>query len=272
MIIPSIYLPIDIELFDDHFKRFFEDFTQIRPDYLKHTLNQIKIGTKRIRYQIEFENLKPSNPPEPKRVICQIEAWVVSDHRIEIRAAALDINKSGWGEAFLTEFYDMVNLKWNVKPFYPNVEDTEDMPMNAARVQLAHDFGMSDISFRKVPSSNNKEENDSIKESITLLPKLDDEEIIRRLDGFNSALLQGLPPIKAINEGPQRSSKRGPVTYSDDEKLKAIRDWHNKKGHDQLLEDFLEMRFGTEAGFLNVATSTFHGWRRQLRKKGLLDS
>jgi len=114
MRIPSIYLLIDIELFDDHFKRFFEDFTQIRPDDLKHTLNKIKIGTGRIRYEIEFENLKPSMPPEPKRVICQIEAYVVGDHRIEVRAAALDVitpdNRMGWGEVFLDEFYNMINF------------------------------------------------------------------------------------------------------------------------------------------------------------------
>ena len=201
MRIPSIYLPIDIELFDDHFKRFFEDFTQIRPDYLKHTLNQIKIGADRIRYEIEFENLKQSNPVESKRVISQIEVFVVGDNRIEIRAAALDVlspdNRMGWGEVFLDEFYNMVNLKWNVKPFYPNVSDTDDMPMNAAHVQLARDFGISDISFRNVISSDPNKENDGIKENAALLSIIDDEETIKRIDGFNNALHQGLPPIEA---------------------------------------------------------------------------
>jgi hypothetical protein len=40
MIIPSIYLPIEIKLFNDHFQRFFEDYIRIRPEHLKHTLNQ----------------------------------------------------------------------------------------------------------------------------------------------------------------------------------------------------------------------------------------
>ena len=105
---------------------------------------------------------------ESKRVISQIEVFVVGDNRIEIRAAALDVlspdNRMGWGEVFLDEFYNMVNLKWNVKPFYPNVSDTDDMPMNAARVQLARDFGISDISFRNVLSSDPNKENDGIKE------------------------------------------------------------------------------------------------------------
>ena len=243
---------------------------------MRYTLNQIKIGMDRIRYEIEFENLKPSMPPEPKRVICQIEAYVVGDHRIEVRAAALDVitpdNRMGWGEVFLDEFYNMINLKWNVKPIYPNVGDTEDMPMNAARVQLAHDFGISDISFRKVPSSNDNEGNDGVKDPTALLPVLDDEEIIKRLDGFNDALQQGLPPIEANNEGLQRSTKRGPVTYSDDDKLKAIRDWNNIDWHRQTLKEWLGDRFGSEGGIPNVATSTFQGWRQQLRKKGLLDS
>ena len=145
MRIPSIYLPIDIELFDDHFKRFFEDFTHIRPDNLKHTLNQIKIGTGRIRYEIEFENLKPLKLPEPKRVISQIEVCKVADNRIEIRAAALEINKSGWGEAFLTEFYNTIYEKWGVRLVIPGLEG-EDMPLIAARAKLDDDYGISEIS------------------------------------------------------------------------------------------------------------------------------
>jgi hypothetical protein len=276
MRIPSIYLPINIELFDDHFQRFFEDFTHIRPGYLNHTLNQIKIGTDRIRYEIEFENLKQSKQVESKRVISQIEVFVVGDNKIEIRAADLDVsspdNRMGWGEVFLDEFYKMINLKWNVKPFYPNVEDPEDMPMNAARVQLAHDFGISDISYRRAPHSDDNERNDGFKDPTALLPVIDDEEIIKRIEGFNDALNQGLPPIETNNEGLQKSTKRGPVTYSDDEKLNAIRDWDNIDWHRQTLREWLGDRYGSEGGIPNVATSTFQGWRQQLRKKGLLDS
>jgi hypothetical protein len=89
---------------------------------------------------------------------------------------------------------------------------------------------------------------------------------------YDQLIYQGLSPIKATIEISQRSTKRGPVTPTDDEKLKALRDWDNKKGHDQFLEEFLEKRFGTENGVLKVAPSTFQGWRQQLRKKGLLDS
>ena len=212
---------------------------------------------------------------ESKRVISQIEVFVVGDNRIEIRAAALDVlspdNRMGWGEVFLDEFYNMVNLKWNVKPFYPNVSDTDDMPMNAAHVQLARDFGISDISFRNVLSSDPNKENDGIKENAALISIIDDEETIKRIDGFNNALHQGLQPVKTINEGPQRSSKRGPVTYSDDEKLRAIRDWDNIDWHTKTLEEWLVARFDSEGGVPNVAVSTFHGWRRQLRKKDLLE-
>jgi hypothetical protein len=217
-------------------------------------------------------NLKPSKPLEPARVVCQIEAWEVSDHRIEVRAAALDMltpdNSMGWGEVFLDEFYNMINLKWNVKLILPNVVDTEDMPMNAVRVQLYHDFGISEITSRRVTTSDPNKISDGAKDNPALLPTIDDDEIIRRLDSFNDALQQGLPPIEAINVSLQRSTKRGPVTYSDDEKLKALREWRFKKGHDQSLEEFLENRFGTENGILKVAPSTFHGWRGKFKNKG----
>ena len=70
---------------------------------------------------------------------------------------------------------------------------------------------------------------------------------------------------------PKRSSKRGPVTYPDDEKLKAIRDWDSSE-HTMTLEEFLGNRFGTTNYVPNVASSTFHCWRQQLKDKGLLDS
>ena len=110
-----------------------------------------------------------------------------------------------------------------------------------------------------------------LKRNAALISIIDDEETIKRIDGFNNALHQGLQPVKTINEGPQRSSKRGPVTYSDDEKLRAIRDWDNIDWHTKTLEEWLVARLDSEGGVPNVAVSTFHGWRRQLRKKDLLE-
>jgi hypothetical protein len=230
MIIPSIYLPINIELFDDHFKRFFMDFIQKRPDYLKHTMNRTVNRTGGLRYEIEFEDLRLSTPPEPKMVISEIEAFVVDNNRIEIKAAAIDVlypdNRMGWGEVFLDEFYNMINLKWNVKPFFPNVEGSMDIPMNAARVQLDHDFGISDITFRNVLSSDPKKENDGIKENVALLPIIDDEEIIRRIDGFNNALHQGLPRIEASDEDSPTfdNHSRGPTLKTIERAKKNKRD------------------------------------------------
>ena len=56
--------------------------------------------------------------------------------------------------------------------------------MNAARVQLARDFGISDISFRNVLSSDPNKENDGIKENAALISIIDDEETINRIDGL----------------------------------------------------------------------------------------
>ncbi len=65
-------------------------------------------------------------------------------------------------------------------------------------------------------------------------------------------------------------SKRGRKTPTDAEKHKALKEWDgiDKSITSITLEEFLEQRFGTNGGVLNVAVSTFHGWRDQLRKKG----
>jgi hypothetical protein len=264
MRIPSIYLPIDIELFDDHFKRFFEDFTHIRPDNLKHTLNQIKIGTGRIRYEVEFENLKPSKLPEPKRVICQIEAYVVSNHRIEIRAAALEINKSSWGETFLSAFYNMVYEKWGVRFVIPGLEELEDLPLIAARAKVDDDYGVREI-FRNYPpliTSDNDDGNAVDKENITPIPI--PEEISRRIDDWYNALEGGLPNIEAINDVPHiTDNSRGPTlkTIERAEIIKKIKD-----GHPSWSQHRVAMEASNELGYV-INTDTVRndyeamGWK-----------
>jgi hypothetical protein len=229
MRIPSIYLPIDIELFDDHFKQFLEEFTHLRPDYLSYTLNQIKIGTAKIHYEIEFENLKPSNLSESKKVICQVEAFIVGANRIDIRSAALEINNSGWGEAFLSEFYNMVHEKWGVRLIIPGLEGLEEMPLTAARAKLDDDYGISEIS-RKYPqlfTRGNDDGNDIVRENNSLpVP----EEISIKIERWYKGLEEGLPPIDKINEAPQSAQDhpRGPTlnTIERAKVIKEIKDRH----------------------------------------------
>ena len=279
MIIPSIFLPITLELFDVHFHRFFLDYTQTKPEFYKFILNRIEIGTIGVRYEIGLEPQKPSTPPKPNRAISEIEALVIGDNRIEIRTAALDIfdlptadDTWGWGEAFLWQFYNMIDAKWNVKVLIPGIEGVDDLPLQAARAKFDHDFGIREVWQRlQEISSDDNEGNDAIKNNKTPLPGSEAEKLNRKIDEYYILLAQGLPRIEATNEGSQRSIKRGPVTYSDVEKLKAIRDWDNIDWHTQTLEEWLKDRFDSEGGVPNVAVSTFHGWRRQLRKKDLLD-
>jgi hypothetical protein len=79
-----------------------------------------------------------------------------------------------------------------------------------------------------------------------------------------------MPVLSNTKSAPKRSSKRGPVTYSQDEKLKALKEW-DLGDHILTLHDWLELKFKDKYGIPNVAPSTFHNWRSQLRKKGLLD-
>jgi hypothetical protein len=227
MRIPSIYLPIDLELFDDHFRRFFEDFTYPRPDYLKYTLNKKNIGTGRIRYEIEFENLKPSILPKPKRVIGQFEVFVAGAHRIEIRAAVLEINKSGRGEAFLSEFYNMVYEKWGVRLIIPGFESSEDFPLNAARAKLDDDYGIPEIArnYPQLFTSKIDDRTAVVKERITPHPV--PEEVSRKIERWYKALEEGLPPLDEINEI-QYDHPRGPTlnTIERAKTIKEIKDRH----------------------------------------------
>jgi len=71
---------------------------------------------------------------------------------------------------------------------------------------------------------------------------------------------------------PKSSSKRGPVQeISPEAKLKALKEWEND-WHSMILEEWLISKFGYNGGQPMVAVSTFHGWRKQLKDKGLWDS
>jgi hypothetical protein len=100
---------------------------------------------------------------------------------------------------------------------------------------------------------------------------MDAESEKRLAELYDQLIYQGLQPIASSKEGSQKSTKRGPVTYSDDEKLRAIRDWENLDSHSQKLKAWLGYKFGSENGFPKVAVSTFYEWRRKLKDKGLLD-
>lgn len=67
-----------------------------------------------------------------------------------------------------------------------------------------------------------------------------------------------------------KASKRGPHRYSEMAKLKALQDWDelDKNISPITLQEFLEKRFADDRGISQVAESTFHGWRQQLRKSG----
>jgi len=68
-----------------------------------------------------------------------------------------------------------------------------------------------------------------------------------------------------------KKGKQGPHRYSSQEKLDAHNAWDaiDQDMTPISLEEFLEEKFGVEAGNLIVPLSTFHGWRTQLRRNGL---
>jgi hypothetical protein len=280
MIIPSIYLPIDIKLFDFHFNIFFLDYTQTKPDFYKLILKRISMETVGFHYEIELQPLKPSIPPKSNRSISEIEALEIGENQIEIKAAALDIsdlpwadNTWGWGEAFLWQFYNMVDEKWNVKVLIPGIEGVDGFPLLAARVKFDRDFGIRKVRQRlEEISTDNDEDNGVIDKSKPSPTDSEVEVLSRKIKEYYKLLAQGLPSIETIMEGIPKSTKRGRVTISDDKKLNAIRDWENLEGHSISLKYWLINRFGYEGSQPLVAVSTFHGWRRQLKDKGLLDS
>ena len=69
-------------------------------------------------------------------------------------------------------------------------------------------------------------------------------------------------------------TKRGRSKFTDSERLQALQEWDtlDPSVSGVTLSEYLESRFGTTGGILNVAESTFHGWRQRLKEKGLYKS
>ena len=65
----------------------------------------------------------------------------------------------------------------------------------------------------------------------------------------------------------QRKSKCGPRRWTKQEKIEALKAWGalDRDRFAITLEEWLEERFGATGGQLNVAVSTFYGWRKYLK-------
>ena len=91
------------------------------------------------------------------------------------------------------------------------------------------------------------------------------------------AIVHYLESLMPIDNAPEilagKISKKGPHKYSDEEKLKALRDWDklDKSKYPTNICDWLIERFGESGGVPNVHKSTFYGWKKPLKDKGLLD-
>ena len=239
MIIPSIFLPITLELFDVHFQRFFFDFTK-EPDFLKYYLTRIEIGKVGYRYIIELEGQDSSTTPVPKRVINEIDALLIYDNKIEIRSSTLEplsvfYEDWSWADAFIDEFYIMVNSKWNIWPSFPNVEeivDIFDKVSNSAQIQFSRDFKDKYLlsSFPPIISSDNDKGNDAVEKNPAPLPGADAERKKRLSEIYDQLIYQGLPPIEAVDEvtSTAQYQKRGPTlnTRERAEIIKKIKDSH----------------------------------------------
>jgi hypothetical protein len=113
----------------------------------------------------------------------------------------------------------------------------------------------------------------SIADGDLLLPKLDSKPIFssaaqyaRELDIQFSWLGEALDS-KII---PIKKEKRGRSNYTEQEKIDALTEWDSvdPTKSNKFLPDFLNDRFGSTNGVLNVAEGTFNSWRMRLRSKG----
>ena len=79
---------------------------------------------------------------------------------------------------------------------------------------------------------------------------------------------QAQPTGPAEQAAGSAKSKRGPHRYSRAEKIAAVREWDalDKDLHPITLAEWLKNKFGAPYGALSVAESTFHGWRKLLKK------
>lgn len=72
--------------------------------------------------------------------------------------------------------------------------------------------------------------------------------------------------LRTLVEKPEakKISKKGPRKYSDEEKLKALKEWDDldKSKYPINVQEWLVKKFGEESGIPNVAKSTFYGWKK----------
>jgi hypothetical protein len=101
-------------------------------------------------------------------------------------------------------------------------------------------------------------------------------KVLKWMEEIKDKLVEIYQPVEAIatnepdekvdEQSNEKKSKRGPHKYSKKEKIQAVEEWDSLEpgSYSGTLEDWLEQKFGTSYGVLNVKSSTFHGWRKQI--------
>jgi hypothetical protein len=126
----------------------------------------------------------------------------------------------------------MINLKWNVWPYFPGVQKIEsphDLVTDAAQVKFDNDFRSkySHGSFPPIIYSDD-DMGKYVEENRVHLPGTDAEREKRLPEIYFQLIIQGLPPIGPVDEvtPTTQNQKRGPTlkTLERAKKIKEIKD------------------------------------------------
>lgn len=272
MILEPLILPINQDIFDDHFMDFLcQEWPQII--VTKHQMSQA-----RTRFELSFK----STTTKPSHVFGEIERISIHSDKIEVNIALVDFESYPPFE-FFTEFYTFVNIHWWILPEVYRDFGRLSMPIHMVAIPALFDkYHIDPIATGfSHPRYIGKEQWEKF-----AIPTGDPQEDKRR-QSLLSDLHKRLSPLEnqsntlnsekaeTIVSAQTQIEKRGRSRYTDQQKLEAIQEWDaiDPSTSAITLPEYLEDRFGVGADeILVVPESTFHGWRRQLIKKGLLDS
>jgi len=115
MILPTIQIPISLDIFDFHLIGFTKDYQQYIFDEKIAVITEKKKNVW-ARYEILFREECNTVNNSPGVIFGQIESIVINDNSIEMRAAVFRMEEVPIASDFFSKFYEMVQNKWDVEP------------------------------------------------------------------------------------------------------------------------------------------------------------
>ena len=283
MVLPGLRIPISLEDFETIFEYFINEYI-LSGDNPYLQFDKCKIGSSGHRYTINCKR-KDSLQSNPVK-IGEIDVFKIFEERVEIKAAAYDIENSKDGLRFFDDFYTMVFNRWQIAPNSFHGHPIDDSVATNLYIKIGIETGYlrlpGVITEMPKPKGNywyiNDKKTVSVQSNDFYLT-VSDVERKKIIQTYNNEINKGLPEKFEVSKLPTEKLTAGlhEKTYARAELIKKIKDKHPGWSQSRVASEFNKMHYDndsfiTKTEVQNAYRAMGWTWKRADREDNFYES